>query len=75
MDIEEVAAETPEKIITVDVNPSTGLEEQDIISISKALGLEESLYAKSADLLKNLYKAFTETEMCIRDRFRCKSKF
>ena len=65
MDIEEVAAETPEKIITVDVIPSTGLEEQDIISISKALGLEESLYAKSADLLKNLYKAFTETDMSL----------
>ena len=37
MDIEEVAAETPEKIITVDVNPSTGLEEQDIIYF-KSLG-------------------------------------
>ena len=65
MDIEEVAAETPEKIITVDVNPSTGLEEQDIISISKALGLGETLYAKSADLLKNLYSAFTETDMSL----------
>ena len=65
MDIEEVAAETPEKIITVDVNPSTGLDEKDIITISKALGLEESLYAKSADLLKNLYSAFTETDMSL----------
>ena len=65
MDIEEVAAETPEKIITVEVNPSTGLDEKDIIAISKALGLEESLYAKSADLLKNLYSAFTETDMSL----------
>tara|TARA_B100001113_G_scaffold35683_1_gene25432 strand:+ start:344 stop:1186 length:843 start_codon:yes stop_codon:yes gene_type:complete len=65
MDIEEVAAETPEKIITVDVNPSTGLDEKEIITISKALGLEESLYAKSADLLKNLYSAFTETDMSL----------
>ena len=65
MDIEEVAAETPEKIITVDVNPSIGLDEKDIIAISKALGLEESLYAKSADLLKNLYSAFTETDMSL----------
>ena len=65
MDIEEVAAETPEKIITVDVNPSTGLDEKDITAISKALGLEESLYAKSADLLKNLYSAFTETDMSL----------
>jgi succinyl-CoA synthetase beta subunit len=65
MDIEEVAAETPEKIITVDVDPSTGLDEKDIITISKALGLEDSLYAKSADLLKNLYSAFTETDMSL----------
>ena len=65
MDIEEVAAETPEKIITVDINPSSGLDEKDIISISKALGLDESLYAKSADLLKNLYSAFTETDMSL----------
>ena len=65
MDIEEVAAETPEKIITVDVDPSKGLDEKDIITISKALGLEESLYAKSADLLKNLYLAFTETDMSL----------
>ena len=65
MDIEEVAAETPEKIITIDVNPSKGLVEKDIITISQALGLEESLYAKSADLLKNLYSAFTETDMSL----------
>ena len=65
MDIEEVAAETPEKIITVDINPSSGLDEKDIISISKALGLEESLYTKSADLLKNLYSAFTKTDMSL----------
>ena len=64
-DIEEVAAETPEKIITVDINPSSGLDEKDIISISKALGLDESLYAKSADLLKNLYSAFTKTDMSL----------
>ena len=65
MDIEEVAAETPEKIITVDINPSSGLDEKDIISISKALGLDESLYTKSADLLKNLYSAFTKTDMSL----------
>ena len=65
MDIEEVAAETPEKITTVDINPSSGLDEKDIINISKALGLEETLYAKSANLLKNLYSAFTETDMSL----------
>jgi len=65
MDIEEVAAEAPEKIITIDVDPSKGLVEKDIITISQALGLEESLYAKSADLLKNLYLAFTETDMSL----------
>ena len=61
MDIEEVAENTPEKILTVDINPSSGIEEKDVISISKALGLDDDLLMKSGALLKNLYKAFVET--------------
>ena len=41
------------------------IRDRDIISISKALGLDESLYTKSADLLKNLYSAFTKTDMSL----------
>ena len=65
MDIEEVAENTPEKILTVDINPSSGIEEKDVISISKALGLDDDLLMKSGTLLKNLYKAFVETDMSL----------
>ena len=65
MDIEEVAENKPEKILTVDINPSSGIEEKDVISISKALGLDDDLLMKSGALLKNLYKAFVETDMSL----------
>ena len=65
MDIEEVAESTPEKILTVDINPSVGIDEKDVMSISKALGLGDDLMLKSGALLKNLYKAFVETDMSL----------
>jgi succinyl-CoA synthetase beta subunit len=65
MDIEEVAENSPEKILTVDINPSVGIDERDVISISKALGLDDDLLGKSASLLKSLYNAFVETDMSL----------
>ena len=65
MDIEEVAENSPEKILTVDINPSVGIDEKDVISISKALGLNDDLLSKSGSLLKNLYNAFVETDMSL----------
>jgi succinyl-CoA synthetase beta subunit len=65
MDIEEVAENSPEKILTVDINPSVGIDERDVISISKALGLDDDLLGKSGSLLKNLYNAFVETDMSV----------
>ena len=65
MDIEEVAENSPEKILTVDINPSIGIDEKDVISISKALGLDDDLLSKSGSLLKNIYNAFVETDMSL----------
>ena len=65
MDIEEVAENSPEKILTVDINPSVGIDERDVISISKALGLDDDLLGKSGSLLKNLYNAFVGTDMSL----------
>ena len=65
MDIEEAAENSPEKILTVDINPSVGIDERDVISISKALGLDDDLLGKSGSLLKNLYNAFVETDMSL----------
>ncbi|MBI5633556.1 MAG: ADP-forming succinate--CoA ligase subunit beta [Nitrospirae bacterium] len=62
MDIEEVAAITPEKIIKVLINPLTGIEPGHCREIAAGLNLIDSLVEKSSTLIKNLYKLFIETD-------------
>ena len=58
MDIEEVAARTPEKITKVFIDPVQGLTDADADEISTALKLPRSERA----LFKSLYKCFWETD-------------
>jgi succinyl-CoA synthetase beta subunit len=63
MDIETVAAETPEKVVTLTVDPATGFMPYHGRLVAKALGLEGDL-AKQAGILANqLYMAFTSSDM------------
>ncbi|GAB4152410.1 MAG: ADP-forming succinate--CoA ligase subunit beta [Sphingomonadales bacterium] len=62
MDIEAVAEETPEKIITLSVDPATGLMPFHARRVGFALGLEGALLKDFAALLKSLYQAFTEKD-------------
>jgi succinyl-CoA synthetase beta subunit len=63
MDIEEVAHNTPEKIITFSVDPATGIMPHHGRAIAQALGLSGDL-AKQADVLAGqLYAAFTQKDM------------
>jgi len=65
MDIEAVAHDTPEKIITVDIDPLAGVTAADIAEIVAALKLDGAA-AKDADtVFPALYKAFTETDMSL----------
>ena len=43
MDIEEVAHETPEKIVTISVDPAAGILPHHVRRIAKALGLDGDL--------------------------------
>ena len=65
MDIEAVAEHTPEKIITVDIDPTAGVTEANIAEIVEALQLEGDAKADAATLFPILYKAFTETDMSL----------
>ncbi|MDB5474472.1 MAG: sucC [Devosia sp.] len=65
MDIEAVAEHTPEKIITVDIDPTAGVTETNIGEIVAALQLEGDAKADAATLFPILYKAFTETDMSL----------
>jgi len=62
MDIEEVAANTPEKIIKHAVNPLGALEESECNDIAKQLELDSSLYPQFAKTLIGLYNIFSEND-------------
>ncbi|MEE2699697.1 MAG: ADP-forming succinate--CoA ligase subunit beta [Pseudomonadota bacterium] len=66
MDIEDVAATTPEKILKISINPATGLTEKNARELSIGLGLEEG---KQIDcgiaFMLAVYKAFTELDASI----------
>jgi succinyl-CoA synthetase beta subunit len=63
MDIEQVAEDTPEKILTVNIDPLTGVTADDASEIAKALKLEGQARDDMLSLAPILYKAFTEKDM------------
>ena len=58
MDIEEVAAETPEKIMTIAIDPVTGLSPHYARQIAFGLGLEGKQVSAAVKFLGGLYDAF-----------------
>ena len=65
VDIEEVAEKTPEKIITVNIEPSVGVTNKETNLICKSLGLEGDLANQAEDLCNNLYSAFLKSDMSL----------
>jgi len=62
MDIEQVAAETPEKILKQHVDPGMGLEPFQARKIAFALGLKPQQITSAVQFLTGLYNAFLETD-------------
>ena len=65
MNIEEVAEETPEKIITVQIDPATGYKPHHGRRIAQALGLEGAQAKQCGKLIATLYAAFTKSDMAL----------
>ena len=63
MDIEEVAANTPEKIINFTVDPATGYQAFHGRRVAFALGLTGNQVKQCVTLMGQLFKAFTEKDM------------
>ncbi|SFG45973.1 succinyl-CoA synthetase beta subunit [Palleronia marisminoris] len=63
MDIEEVAASTPEKILSFDVDPATGYQPFHGRRVAFTLGLEGQAMKQCVKLMGILYKAFVEKDM------------
>jgi succinyl-CoA synthetase beta subunit len=62
MDIEEVAAHTPEKIIRVNVHPATGLLPSQCRVLAYGLGLEGKQIEEFAQIAQALYKLYLEKD-------------
>jgi succinyl-CoA synthetase beta subunit len=62
MDIEEVAAKTPEKIHKLFVDPAAGLSGAEARSVAKKIGIPDSALAQAGALLRGLYQCFWDTD-------------
>lgn len=67
MDIEAVAADTPEKIITFSVDPATGFMPHHGRTIADALKLSGAPAKQVAKIGAILFKAFTEKDMSLME--------
>jgi len=62
MDIEEVAAQRPEKILKLSVDPAAGIQPYHSRKLAFGLKLPKELHEKFDQFINALYKAFTETD-------------
>jgi succinyl-CoA synthetase beta subunit len=62
MDIEEVAASTPEKIVKVHIEPGVGLVPFEARQLGFAIGLDGAQVNKAVKLMTALYEAYVATD-------------
>ena len=67
MDIEQVAAHTPEKIHTVFVDPGVGLTDAQADDMAKKIGIADPLVPQARAMLKSLYTCFVETDASLAE--------
>ena len=67
MEIEKVAAETPEKILKETVNPAVGPQAYQARKLAFGLGLSGIQFKNAVKFLLSLYKAFDETDATIAE--------
>lgn len=62
MDIEKVAAETPEKIFTVTISPDAGLQGYQARQLCFGLNLDKEQSKQFTRLIQNLYRLYQESD-------------
>jgi len=67
MDIEEVAAHTPEKIHKVFVDPVKGLTDAEADDVARKIGVPPGSIAQARAMLQGLYKAFWDTDASLAE--------
>ena len=67
MDIEEVAAKTPEKIHKVFIDPGVGLTTKEASDVAGKIGVPQTAIPQATTLLQALYKCFDETDASLAE--------
>ena len=62
MDIEQVAHDTPDKILKVFVDPAVGLTDAQGTKLSNGIGVPAGSTAQCVDVLKKLYQCYMDTD-------------
>jgi len=65
MDIEEVAASTPEKIFTASIDPVLGLQDYQTRRLGFSLELDDAQRKQLATILKGLYRLFLDKDLSL----------
>ncbi|HVN34218.1 MAG TPA: ADP-forming succinate--CoA ligase subunit beta [Casimicrobiaceae bacterium] len=67
MDIEEVAAKTPEKILRVFVDPMQGLTDAQSDDVARKIGIPEASISQARAMLTGLYRCFDATDASLAE--------
>jgi succinyl-CoA synthetase beta subunit len=67
MDIEQVAHDTPEKIIKVFINPLAGLSDAQAGELARGIGIPGASQAQAVTLFKNLYRCYMDTDASLAE--------
>lgn len=65
MDIEEVAAENPDAVMKIAINPSIGLHPYQCRQVCFGLGLDLSFMKSLTQILNGLYRLFTDLDLTL----------
>ena len=67
MDIEEVAAKTPEKIHKVFIDPVKGLTDAEADDVARRIGIPDGSIGEARGVLQGLYRAFDATDASLAE--------
>ena len=67
MDIEEVAANTPEKILKAAYDPAIGLPEADAAELARGIGIPDELVGQAVEFLQGIAKLYVELDCSLAE--------
>src|SRR5437868_7357788 len=67
MEIEQVAARTPEKIHKIAIDPNRGLSDTEADEVARKIGVPQTAIAEARKFMQGLYRAFVECDASLAE--------